>query len=127
VGWSLADHRESRLAVDALALAVARRRPGAGPLAHSDRGRQYAGDPYQARLARHGRTCSRRRRAGCWDNAPMESVFASSTKELVPGAACATRAQARAAIGGYIAVCSNPKRRHAALGYVSPAEYEQTD
>ena len=95
VGWSMADHLESRLVVDALALAVERRLPGEGLLAHSDRGSQYASDHYQRLLARHGITCSMSRRADCWDNAPMESFFASLKKELVHDADFATRAEAR--------------------------------
>src|SRR5207244_9944886 len=66
VGWSMADHMESRLVVDALALAVERRLPGEGLLAHSDRGSQYARDHYQRLLARHGITCGMSRRADCW-------------------------------------------------------------
>jgi putative transposase len=127
VGWSLADHLESRLVVDALELAVQRRLPGAGLLAHSDRGSQYASDHYQRLLSRHGITCSMSRRANCWDNAPMESFFASLKKELVFDAAFATRAEARAAIIEYIEVFYNSKRRHSSLGYVSPAEYERTE
>ena len=127
VGWSMADHLESRLVVDALALAVERRLPGAGLLAHSDRGSQYASDHYQSVLARHGITCSMSRRADCWDNAPMESFFASLKKELVQGADFATRAEARAAIVEYIEVFYNTKRRHSSLGYVSPAEYERVE
>ncbi len=127
VGWSLADHLDSRLVVDALALAVERRLPDAGLLAHSDRGSQYASDHYQLLLSRHGITCSMSRRADCWDNAPMESFFASLKKELVHGADFATRAAARAEIVEYIEVFYNTKRRHSALGYVSPAEYERTE
>jgi putative transposase len=127
VGWSMAAHLESRLVVDALALAVARRLPGAGLLTPSDRGSQYASDHYQSLLARHGITCSMSRRADCWDNAPMESFFASLKKELVHDADFATRAEARAAIVEYIEVFYNTKRRHSSLGYVSPAEYEQTE
>jgi putative transposase len=67
------------------------------------------------------------RRADCWDNAPMESFFASLKKELVHGADFATRAEARAAIVEYIEVFYNTKRRHSSLGYVSPAEYERTE
>jgi len=126
VGWSMADHQESRLVVDALALAVQRRLPGQGLLAHSDRGSQYASEHYQRLLARHGITCSMSRRADCWDNAPMESFFASLKKELVHGADFATRAEARAAIVEYIEVFYNGQRRHSSLGYVSPAEYEQS-
>jgi transposase InsO family protein len=97
-GWSMADRLESRLIVDAPALVVERRLPGEGLLAHSDRGSQYASDHYQRLLARHGITCSMSRRADCWDNAPMESFFASLKKELVHDAGFATRAEARAAI-----------------------------
>jgi len=125
VGWSMAEHLGSRLVVDALALAVERRLPGAGLLAHSDRGSQYASDHYQSLLARHGITCSMSRRADCWDNAPMESFFASLKKELVHDADFATRAEARAAIVEYIEVFYNSQRRHSSLGYVSPAEYER--
>jgi transposase InsO family protein len=127
VGWSMADHLESRLVVDALELAVRRRPPDEGLLAHSDRGGQYASEHYQRLLARHGITCSMSRKADCWDNAPMESFFASLKKELVHGADFATRAEARAAIVEYIEAFYNTKRRHSTLGYVSPAEYERTD
>jgi transposase InsO family protein len=127
VGWSMADHMGSRLVVDALELAVQRRLPDEGLLAHSDRGGQYASEHYQRLLARHGITCSMSRRADCWDNAPMESFFASLKKELVHGADFATRAEARAAIVEYIEAFYNTKRRHSTLGYVSPAEYERTE
>jgi len=106
---------------------VQRRLPGEGLLAHSDRGGQYAGEHYQRLLARHGITCSMSRRADCWDNAPMESFFASLKKELIHGAHFTTQAEARAAIVEYIEVFYNTKRRHSSLGYVSPAEYEQTE
>jgi putative transposase len=127
VGWSMADHLESRLVVDALELAVQRRFPGEGLLAHSDRGSQYASEHYQRLLAKHGITCSMSRRGDCWDNAPMESFFASLKKELVHDADFATRATARAALVEYIEVFYNTKRRHSSLGYVSPAEYEQSE
>jgi putative transposase len=126
VGWAMAEHRESRLVVDALELAVQRRLPGEGLLSHSDRGSQYASEHYQLLLARHGITCSMSRKADCWDNAPMESFFASLKKELVHGANFATRSEARAAIFEYIEVFYNNQRRHSSLGYVSPAEYEQS-
>jgi putative transposase len=125
VGWSMAHRLESRLVVEALALAVERRLPGEGLLAHSDRGSQYASDHYQTLLARHGITCSMSRRADCWDNAPMESFYASLKKELVHDADFATRAEARAAVVEYIEVFYNTQRRHSSLGYVSPAAYER--
>jgi putative transposase len=125
VGWSMADRMTSRLVVDALAMAVQRRLPGADLLAHSDRGSQYASEHYQRLLAEHNITCSMSRRANCWDNAPMESFFASLKKELVHHEDYQTRAEARASIFEYIETFYNPKRRHSSLGYVSPAEYEQ--
>jgi transposase InsO family protein len=91
VGWSMSERLESRLVVDALALAVERRLPGEGLLAHSDRGSQYASDHYQLLLARHGITCSMSRRADCWDNAPMESFFASLKKDKTKPACLHTR------------------------------------
>src|SRR6266481_3094142 len=84
---------------------------GEGWLAHSDRGSQYASDHYQSLLARHGITCSMSRRADCWDNAPMESFFASLKKELVHHEDYATRGQARASLFEYIEVFYNRQRR----------------
>jgi transposase InsO family protein len=118
VGWSMADHLESRLVVDALEMAVQQRWPDEGLLAHSDRGSQYASEHYRRLLARHGIECSMSRRANCWDNTPMESFFASLKKELVQDADFASRAEARGAIFEYIEVFYNTKRRHSSLGYV---------
>src|ERR1700678_1766480 len=126
VGWSLADNMESRLVVDALEMAVKRRLPGERLLAHSDRGSQYASDHYQRLLSKHGITCSMSGVGQCWDNAPMESFFASLKKELVHHEDYQTRAEARASIIAYIEMFYNPKRRHSSLGYLSPADYEKT-
>jgi putative transposase len=126
VGWSMADDLESRLVVDALELAVQRRLPSEGLLAHSDRGSQYASEHYQRLLAKHGIACSMSRKADCWDNASMESFFAALKKELVHDANFATRDEARTALVEYLEVFYNNQRRHSSLGYVSPAEYEQS-
>ena len=125
VGWSMSERIDSRLVVDALQMALAQRLPGAGLVAHSDRGSQYASEHYQRLLAAHGITCSMSRRGDCWDNAPMESFVASLKKELVHGADFATREEARAEIFEYIEVFYNRTRRHSALGYRSPDEYER--
>lgn len=125
VGWSMGDTMTSRLVVDALEMAVHRRLPDEGLLAHSDRGSQYASEHYQRLLAKHGIDCSMSGVGQCWDNAPMESFFASLKKELVHHENYETRAQAKASIFEYIETFYNPKRRHSSLGYVSPAEYEQ--
>jgi len=125
VGWSMSSRIDSRLVVDALEMALAGRRPGDGLVAHSDRGSQYASEHYQGVLAGHGIVCSMSRRANCWDNAPMESFFASLKKELTRGEVFATREEARASIFEYIEVFFNRIRRHSSLGYMSPAEYER--
>jgi putative transposase len=125
VGWAMSDTMTSRLVVDALEMAVARRLPQEGLLAHSDRGSQYASDHYQRLLGKHKIDCSMSGVGQCWDNAPMESFFASLKKELVHHEDYHTRAQARASIFEYIETFYNPKRRHSSLGYLSPAEYEQ--
>jgi putative transposase len=124
VGWSMADHMESRLVVDALDMAVKQRLPGEGLLAHSDRGSQYASAHYQGLLSRHGIECSMSEVGQCWDNAPAESFFATLKKELVHHEEYATRAEARASIFEYVEVFYNRKRLHSSLGYVAPAAYE---
>lgn len=124
VGWSMAGTMTSRLVVDALAMAVARRLPGSDSVAHSDRGSQYASEHYQLLLAGSGITCSMSRRGNCWDNAPMESFFATLKKELVHDEDYATRAQATASIFEYVETFYNRTRRHSTLGYVSPADFE---
>nr|WP_206108271.1 IS3 family transposase [Paludisphaera soli] len=125
VGWSMGPRIDSRLVVDALEMALAGRSPGEGLVAHSDRGSQYASDHYQRLLSDHGIVCSMSRRGNCWDNAPMESFFASLRKELTRGEIFATRGQARASLFEYIEVFFNRVRRHSSLGYRSPAEYER--
>ena len=91
-------------------------------MAHSDRGVQYASEHYQGLLARHGIVCSMSRRANCWDNAPMESFFNSMKNERTHGQRYATREEARQDTFEYIEVFYNRRRRHSALGYVSPAQ-----
>jgi transposase InsO family protein len=125
VGWSMAESMASRLVVDALEMAVSRRRPGGGLLAHSDRGSQYASDHYQRVLASAGIVCSMSGVGQCWDNAPVESLFGSLKRELGVEA-FATREQARAEIFEYLEVFYNRVRRHSALGYRSPVEFERT-
>jgi len=124
VGWSMSSAIDSRLVVDALEMAVARQRPSAGLLVHSDRGVQYASEHYQRTLARHGLTCSMSRLGNCWDNAPMESFFATLKTELVQHERYATRDQARRSVFEYLEVFYNRTRRHSALGYVSPNDFE---
>ena len=125
VGWSMGQRIDSRLVVDALEMALAGRRPGEGLVAHSDRGSQYASEHYQGVLARHGIVPSMSRRANCWDNAPMESFFASLKKELTRGEIFATREEARASVFEYIEVFFNRIWRHSSIGYMSPTQCER--
>lgn len=127
VGWSMSTTLESRLVVDALHMAVIQRYPDKGLLAHSDRGRQYASEHYQRLLAEHGIECSMSRAGNCYDNAPMESFFASLKKELVHHEDYATIEIAKASVFEYIEVFYNRIRRYSALGYVAPAEFESAD
>jgi putative transposase len=129
VGWSMDATMTSRLVVDALEMALAHRltlKGSSSLVAHSDRGSQYASEHYQRRLAEERITCSMSRRGDCWDNAPMESFFASLKKELVHDEDYATRDEAKASIFEYIEAFYNRVRRHSALGYVAPVQYERT-
>lgn len=124
VGWSMSDRMDSRLVVDALEMAIHRELPGEGLVAHSDRGVQYASEHYQNLLRKHDITCSMSRKANCWDNAPMESFFATLKKELVHHHRYQTRDEARRSLFEYIEIFYNRVRRHSALGYLSPAQFE---
>lgn len=123
VGWSMSERIDSRLVVDALAMALERQRPAGTLVVHSDRGVQYASEHYQRLLRAQGLTCSMSRPGNCWDNAPMESFFATLKKELVHHETYATRAAARNSLFEYIEVFYNRIRRHSALGYQSPAQF----
>jgi len=127
VGWSMDVTMESRLVVDALAMAVEQRFPAEGLVAHSDRGGQYASEHYQRLLAKQGITCSMSRKGNCYDNAPMESFFATLKKELVHHETYATVAEAKASVFEFIEVFYNRVRRHSSLGYVAPAEFEYSE
>ena len=126
VGWSMADHLRAELVSDALLMAIRHRRPPPGLIHHSDRGVQYASKPYRATLARHGITQSMSRKGDCLDNAPMESFFGSLKNELVHRTSFPTREAARRAIFEYVEAFYNRRRRHSALGFLTPARaYEQ--
>jgi putative transposase len=124
VGWAMADHLRTELVLDALDLALATRRPGAGLIHHSDRGCQYTSLAFGRRLAAAGLVPSMSRVANCWDNAVAESFFATLKGELVDRQPWPTRAAARRAIFDYVEVFYNRRRRHSTLRYLSPAAYE---
>jgi transposase InsO family protein len=125
VGWHLDDTLETSLALNALCLALGRRQPPAGLLHHSDRGCQYASADYQAVLTAHHVVVSMSRTGNCYDNAAMESFFATLKCELIHHCHYATRDEARHSIVAYIEGFYNATRRHSALGYLSPAEFER--
>ena len=114
------------MVVDALNMALRRRVPEEGLLAHSDRGSQYASEHYQRLLAEKGITCSMSGVAQCWDNAPVESFFASLKRELVHHERYTTREDAKASIFEYVEAFYNRVRQHSSLGYLSPEEFERT-
>jgi transposase InsO family protein len=126
VGWSMASRYTSKLVKDALKLAVAQRQPGPGLVHHSDRGSQYASADYQVLLIAWGMVASMSRQGNCYDNAPMESFFGTLKTERVHHRRYRTRAEARQDIFHYIEVFYNRKRRHSALGYMSPDQFEKS-
>ena len=125
VGWAMRETLEAELALAALRMALAVRRPARGLIHHSDRGVQYACGEYRELLAAHGAVASMSRRGDCWDNAVAESFFATLEVELIDRNDWATRAGARRAIFQYIEAWYNPHRRHSTLDYVSPSAYER--
>ena len=125
MSWAMRHTLERRLACDALEMALARRCPAAGVLHHSDRGSQYASSDFRALLEDAGMTASMSRTGDCWDNAVVESFFSTLKRELVEEAAWATREEARLALFEWIEVWYNQQRRHSALGYLSPMQFEQ--
>jgi len=124
VGWAVRSHLGQELARSALAMALQHHRP-AGGIHHSDRGVQYASHAYRQLLQQSGFTTSMSRRGNCWDNAVVESFFATLTKELLVDGGFTTRAGAQQAVFEFIEIWYNRKRRHSALGYRTPAEYAE--
>jgi transposase InsO family protein len=124
VGWAMADHLRTELCLEALGMALASRRPGAGLIHHSDRGVQYASGDYREKLAERGITCSMSRSGDCYDNAAMESFWGTLKTEWVYQQEYQTREQARNSIFRYIECWYNRRRRHSAIGYKSPEQFE---
>ncbi len=125
VGWATSDRLGEGVALEALGMGLARRRPPPGLLHHSDRGSQYASAEYRAILAAHGMACSMSGVGSCWDNAVAESFFATLKVELDLAGAWRTRAAAHRAVFDYIELFYNGQRRHSTLGYLSPSGFER--
>jgi putative transposase len=123
VGWALSTRLTQELTLSALRMALLHR--GArGVVHHSDRGMQYASRAYQQLLASAGCRPSMSRVGDCWDNAVVESFFATLTKELLGDRPFATRTEASRELVEFIEIWYNRKRRHSTLGYRSPVDYE---
>ena len=125
VGWAAGDRLHKELALTALRRALVLRRPAAGLLHHSDRGSQYCSNAYQAELRLHGIVVSMSGKGNCYDNAMVETFFKTLKSELVWRTVFQTRAEATEALARYIDGFYNPRRRHSALGFVSPAQFEK--
>lgn len=125
VGWSMSERMKADLIGKALFMAVQTHKPAPGLIAHSDQGSQYASAEYRRLLNQFGMKQSMSRKGNCWDNAPMESWFASLKKEQVHLQHFKTRAQARSNIFDYIEVFYNKVRRHSKINNMSPADFER--
>jgi putative transposase len=125
VGWSMAAHLQTRLVLDALEMALWQRQPAAGLVHHSDHGSQYTSLAFGRRCREAGIATSRGTVGDAYDNALAESFFASLETELIDRSRWKTHTEARMAVFDYLETFYNPKRRHSALGYLSPATYER--
>jgi putative transposase len=123
VGMAMADHLRTDLVESALDMALTQRRPPRNVLHHSDRGSQYTSLDYQNRLSASYMTVSMSRVGNCWDNAPMESFWATLKRECAD-IVFASHSQARVELFSYIMGFYNRQRRHSTLDYVSPCTFE---
>lgn len=125
VGWSMGPRMTNALVIAALKMALGQRRPPKGLLHHSDQGSQYTSSDYQQLLQDNHLLVSMNRAGSYYDNAPMESFFASLKRELLHHRLYHTRAEAKSDIFCYLEVFYNRRRRHSSLDYLSPVDFEQ--
>ncbi|MFA0792572.1 IS3 family transposase, partial [Microbulbifer echini] len=125
VGWAFDSQMTDELTRRALKMALERRQIKPGLIVHSDRGGQYRSQKYQDLLSESKYKPSMSRQANCWDIAAMESFFSRLNVELVYAGTFESEEQAKSEVFEYIEIFYNRVRRHSALGYVSPAEYER--
>jgi putative transposase len=124
VGWAMSHSVQSRFVLDALQMAISRRGAPTGLLWHSDRGVQYADVKTRELAKKHGIECSMSRKGNCWDNAVVESFWASLKAELFDDYVPATREEARKMIFEWIEIWYNRQRLHSTLGYLTPEQFE---
>ena len=125
IGWAQDKHMRESLILEAFDMAVSCRDLEGDVLLHSDRGVQYRGHEYQQALRINGITCSMSRKGNCWDNAVMESFFSRLKVELIYAENYKTVDETQAGLFEYIEIFYNRKRRHSAIGNISPHQFEQ--
>jgi putative transposase len=125
IGWAVSNRMKRDLAIRALNMAIALRRPPKGCIHHSDRGSQYCSHDYQKILRQHGFEVSMSGKGNCYDNAAMETFFKTIKAELIWRHSWQTRRAVEVAIFEYINGFYNPRRRHSALGWKSPLAFER--
>jgi putative transposase len=123
IGWAMSEKIDTKLVLEALEMARSQRKPEVGLIIHSDRGVQYASEAYRAKLEQMKAIPSMSRKANCYDNAAMESFWSTLKLERVYREKYKTKEQARARVHEYLCYY-NQTRRHSALGYQSPLDYE---
>jgi len=124
IGWSMDKNMGRHIAMNALAMAVAARKPSNGLIIHSDRGAQYVSDDYQHMLKENGIRCSMSARGNCYDNAVVESFFGSLKRERIRRYNYRTRQEAQIDVFDYIECFYNKRRLHSYLMYKSPSDFE---
>ena len=125
IGWAFSERLTDDLTRSALKMATRQRSDLAGLLHHSDQGSQYASHAFRSELSRSGIIQSMSGRGNAYDNAVVESFFATLKTEEVENASYQTRQQAKTSIFSYIEGFYNAKRRHSSLGYLSPNDFER--
>ena len=125
IGWAVSNRMKRDLAIRALNMAIALRRPPKGCIHHTDRGSQYCSHDYQKVLRQHGFKASMSGTGNCYDNAAVETFFKTIMAELLWQRSWKTRRDAEMAIFEYINGFYNPRCRHSALGWKSPLAFER--
>lgn len=124
IGWALSNRIKQDLALRALDMAIALRKPPPGCIHHTDRGAQYCAHEYQKRLRKHDLVPSMSGKGNCYDNSAVESFFKSLKAELIWRRTWQTRREVELAVFEYINGFYNPRRRHSAIGWKSPVAFE---